>query len=103
MAITNKFKRKQLRETERRQNISCKVMLNQINTLLQKEKVPLDELPWVSKKLDCYFKLLNKVLPDMKTVEVTGEINSKVEFGGLPETSRFLQKIRKPKVIDNES
>ena len=67
------------RERRMRQDIREKIQatthLNAIMEILNDEKITSDEVAVKKLKLDGHFKILDKVLPNLKQVELSGELN----------------------------
>jgi len=89
MPKTARDKRKELNETERRQSISFTVTLKGIDnaeaellTMIQdKEEKPCQaRVGAIKVLLDSKYKKLNKLLPDLKAVEMTGAIDNVMVF-----------------------
>jgi len=65
---------KAIRIEDMRQKLKGGTYLYEINKILGSD-YELTELPQAKMRLDGYFKLLNKVLPDLKAIEVTNNDN----------------------------
>lgn len=67
------------RERRMRQDVREKIQatthLNAINAILNDETITSEEVAVKKMKLDGHFKILNKVLPDLKQVELSGDVN----------------------------
>ena len=86
MGNTNASKRKQLVKEALRDRIDGMRRLGIIEKLLD-ESWPAQQVPEIKAKLDAHFKLLGKVLPDLRSVEVSQDIDRQPEEMTLDEIS----------------
>lgn len=70
---TNAQKRREEKKTALREFLSGQKYIEAINADLARDYIAPDELPTIKFKTETRLKLLNKVLPDLKAVEHTGE------------------------------
>ena len=67
------------RERRMRQDVRDKIQasthLNAINAILNDEGITNDMVAVKKMKLDGHFKILDKVLPNLKQVDINGEVN----------------------------
>lgn len=82
-----------IRQENLRQELKARSYLDQIHGILEHNYLGAEmiELQAAKLKLDGYFKLLNKVLPDLKAVEVTGENGGAVQFENLSDDDLDIQ------------
>jgi len=81
-------KNRDIRKEALREELKSRAYLNQVHSILESEYEP-DQLPQAKMRLDGYFKLLAKTLPDLKAVEITGHVTSGLSeiLTGLPDAS----------------
>lgn len=70
MAATRAAKNKEVRREALREELKSREYLRQVHHMLE---IPWDNVPEMKAKMDGYFKLLAKTLPDVKAVELSGE------------------------------
>jgi len=71
--------------SEVRDKISASHHLRKINEYLDDESLSIERLPIAKLKMDGHFRLLAKVLPDLKNLEVSGGLTHQTHEDWLGE------------------
>lgn len=76
---------KKIRREALREELKSREYLRQVHKILETEDEELN-IPAAKLKMDGYFKLLAKTLPDTKAVELTGDADNPIALTGISVT-----------------
>jgi hypothetical protein len=74
---------KDLRRDSLREELKSREYIRQVHRILDKQHTEAIEIQESRMKMDGYFKLLAKTLPDVKSVEITGNEGGPIQFTDL--------------------